>query len=315
MNRHPLVSVAIPAFNAAGTIATAVDSVLAQTCPDFEVIVCDDASTDDTATIVDEYDDDRVRLLRNVRNAGEGRTRDRAIAAAKGRWIAVLDADDAWLPSRLEKLLCAADGRRDYMVFDDLMICHDTRLGMVQWRPLRGRNAFGTTGRHAREVPLPSYLRSERLLIKPLFPTHVVRENGIQHSERRFGADTEYFIRLAHAGLGFAYVPEPLYLYRVTPGSATGVAKGHHLMRECIEACASLAWKQPEVMDAFRYKIAALRDNERLYEIADFARRGEWIRCLQVLANYPRLLRILPRRGAKHLAYQVHRIMHSGAKR
>lgn len=110
------VSVVVPAFNAERTIEAAVESVLAQTHSDFELIVCDDASADKTPDIVLSYADERVRLVKNTRNLGEGSSRDKAIAAAHGEWIAVLDADDAWSPDRLEKLTQVAASHPGCMV-------------------------------------------------------------------------------------------------------------------------------------------------------------------------------------------------------
>ncbi|MGH8224077.1 MAG: glycosyltransferase family 2 protein, partial [Woeseiaceae bacterium] len=125
MRATPRISVVMPARNAARTIGEAMRSVLAQSCADLELIVCDDASTDDTRRVAASVADDRVRILEQARNAGPGAARDRAIEAARGEWIAVIDADDAWAPDRLQRLLDAAgaDGRR--MVFDDILVCHD----------------------------------------------------------------------------------------------------------------------------------------------------------------------------------------------
>lgn len=311
----PLVSIVVPAFNAAGTIRETVNSVLAQTHSDFELIVCDDASADDTAGIVRDFGDQRIRVLRNETNAGEGVTRDRAIYAARGKWLAVLDADDAWMPDRLERLLEASGGDEDLLIFDDLMISHHTDRGMVPWRPMRGRNAFETFGHDARDIEFVNYLRAERLLIKPLFPSRIVFDNQLRHSTRRFGADSEYFIRLGALGLRFRYLPEPLYLYRVTPGSATAIAKGAHQMRECIEDCTRIEGLDPAIHNALQDKIASLRKNEYLYAMADRFKRGDVVGCLAMLLRNPSMFTYAPRRVLRHFAYQLHRIRHSGSTR
>lgn len=156
----PLVSVVVPAFDAADTIAESIYSVLAQTMSDLELIICDDASTDETVSIVRGSRDRRVRLVQNSRNSGPGAARDGAIAQAKGRWLAVLDADDIWAPTRLERLLDGLEDRRNCMVFDDIMICHDGPDGMVPWQRLRGRHAFGGKGVSARHVTVAQFIRS-----------------------------------------------------------------------------------------------------------------------------------------------------------
>jgi hypothetical protein len=96
----PEVSVIIPAFNAGRTISAALESVFNQTYKNFEVIVVDDGSTDDTALRIGDWADRVVRLHQH--NRGPGRARNEGLAQARGRLIAFLDADDVWLPRKLE---------------------------------------------------------------------------------------------------------------------------------------------------------------------------------------------------------------------
>ncbi len=95
------ISVVIPAFNAGRFIRRTIDSVLAQTYSDYEIIVVDDGSTDNTGEVVKSYGS-KVRYIYQE-NAGDGPARNTGIAAANGEWIAFLDHDDEWLPQRLEK--------------------------------------------------------------------------------------------------------------------------------------------------------------------------------------------------------------------
>ncbi len=96
------VSIVIPLYNKALYVERALDSIRAQTLTDFEVIVVDDGSTDDGASIVARYSDSGVRLI-SQSNAGPGPARNAGIAEAKGEFIAFLDADDEWLPTYLEE--------------------------------------------------------------------------------------------------------------------------------------------------------------------------------------------------------------------
>ncbi|WP_178917291.1 glycosyltransferase family 2 protein [Natronomonas gomsonensis] len=100
----PLVSVIIPVYNRAGVLRRAIDSALAQTVEDIEVLVVDDGSTDDTAAVVGDYDD-RVRYLPHDRNRGRSAARNTGIDAATGEYVAFLDSDDRWLPHKLERQL------------------------------------------------------------------------------------------------------------------------------------------------------------------------------------------------------------------
>ena len=100
MNQKLSISAVIPAYNAEKYIARCLDSVLAQTCPVDEIIVVDDGSKDKTADIVRSYGD-KVKLIQQE-NAGVSAARNTGILAATGDWIAFLDADDEWLPQKIE---------------------------------------------------------------------------------------------------------------------------------------------------------------------------------------------------------------------
>lgn len=104
MRSDPLVSVIIPAFNAQAYIAETLESLLAQTYQNFEVIVVDDGSSDRTSEIVESFvqRDERIRLLKQ-QNAGCGNARNTALQESKGEYIAPIDADDIWFPEKLGK--------------------------------------------------------------------------------------------------------------------------------------------------------------------------------------------------------------------
>lgn len=102
-----MVSVVIPTYNRASIVSMAIDSVLAQTYRDLEVIVVDDGSTDETPALLAAYGD-RIRVLRQE-NAGPAIARNRGIAAARGELVAFLDSDDTWLPRKLERQVALLD--------------------------------------------------------------------------------------------------------------------------------------------------------------------------------------------------------------
>lgn len=100
-----MVSVIIPSYNRAKTLPLSMDSVLAQTEGDLELIVVDDGSTDDTQAVVEGYADPRVRYVKLAQNGGACRARNRGILEARGEYIAFQDSDDKWLPQKLERQL------------------------------------------------------------------------------------------------------------------------------------------------------------------------------------------------------------------
>jgi glycosyltransferase involved in cell wall biosynthesis len=100
-----LVSVIIPTYNRANTIVRAINSVLNQTYKKLEILVVDDASTENIEKIVRNFTDDRIKYIRHPYNKGGGAARNTGITVSRGEYIAFLDSDDEWLPEKIEKQL------------------------------------------------------------------------------------------------------------------------------------------------------------------------------------------------------------------
>ena len=97
-----LVSIIMPSWNTGKFIAETIQSVIAQTYENWELLIVDDCSTDDTDDVVASFKDARIRYFHNEKNSGAALTRNRAMREAKGEWIAFLDSDDLWMPEKLE---------------------------------------------------------------------------------------------------------------------------------------------------------------------------------------------------------------------
>src|ERR1700761_4728013 len=106
---EPFFSVIIPVYNRADVVTAAIESVLAQSFQDFEIVVVDDGSSDDPQSAIAAIGDPRIRFLRQE-NQGGGRARNTAIDAARGRYIAPLDSDDIFLPHHLQTMKDLLDG-------------------------------------------------------------------------------------------------------------------------------------------------------------------------------------------------------------
>ena len=100
---NELVSIIMPSYNTGKFIAESIQSVLAQTYTNWELIIVDDASPDNTDEVVASFADDRIRYFKNETNSGAAVSRNRALREAKGKWIAFLDSDDLWKPEKLQK--------------------------------------------------------------------------------------------------------------------------------------------------------------------------------------------------------------------
>lgn len=100
---NDLVSIIMPSYNTAKFISFAINSVLSQTYSNWELIIVDDCSTDDTDTVVLQFNDSRIHYIKNEINCGTAISRNKALRKASGKWIAFLDSDDIWMPDKLEK--------------------------------------------------------------------------------------------------------------------------------------------------------------------------------------------------------------------
>lgn len=117
MNKLPLISVLMPVYNGERFIHEAITSVISQTYQNWELIIVDDASTDDTAMIVSSFNDNRIRLSTNKKNLGLAENRNKALSLAKGELIAILDSDDISNEMRLEKQVDS------FLMDEGLVIC------------------------------------------------------------------------------------------------------------------------------------------------------------------------------------------------
>lgn len=215
---RPLVSVIMANFNGAAHLADAIGSVQRQSLREFELIVCDDASTDDSVGIVAglKAQDPRIRLLQNDHNFGPGAARNRAIDAAGGQWIAVVDSDDRIHPERLSTLVAAATQDRSDLVADDLLEFFPNS------RPSR-RLLRGELARAPFWVDVADYVRLNHFYgrgpalgyLKPLIRSSVLKELAIRYDETlRIAEDYNLVLRLLSWGKAMRIYPIPLYYYR-----------------------------------------------------------------------------------------------------
>lgn len=219
--QNPRVSVLLPTYNAAATVARAIDSILAQTAGDLELIVVDDGSVDGTpARVVERFGHDpRVRSLPQPCNRGPAHARNVGLAAARGEWIGLVDADDAWRPDRVARLLSRAAGLDavfDNLVERDPVTGVETGALFPVFRP-------GPLTVEALLAPTAAGSRHDFGYLKPLLRCEFLRANAIVYDERlRTSEDLVLYLRVLLAGARTALVDEPLYVYTTAVSRATG---------------------------------------------------------------------------------------------
>lgn len=206
------VSVIVPAYNASAFLRQSVESILSQTFTDFELIVVDDCSTDDTPAILASYTDPRLRVVRNPHNLGVVGARNRAMELARGELVASFDADDVSLPLRLARQVAFLDA--------------NPAVGLVGTAS-RYLEA-GTLGPGRRvERPTPMLIRWLLHVTNPLVhPSLMYRADAVRRlgvllrDEFKYAEDFDFHHRMLGIA-DVAFIDEPLILYRRHPGAIT----------------------------------------------------------------------------------------------
>ena len=213
-----LVSVVIAAYDAEAFIARTIASACGQTVPPLEVLVVDDASTDGTREVVQEFAraDPRVRLIASERNGGPAAARNIGFAEAKGEWIAVLDADDTYAPDRLARLVALATSERADMVADNI------RFYDAVADTLSSEGGITSMTEATRVIDLATFLDWARPgtgemdwgLLKPLFRRAFMQETALRYPpDCRHGEDVLLVIEALLAGARYVVAKEPGYNY------------------------------------------------------------------------------------------------------
>jgi glycosyltransferase involved in cell wall biosynthesis len=206
----PRVSVIIPARNAATLLPEALDSVIAQSYDDWEAIVADDASSDGTAALAAGYHP-RVSCVRSERNLGIGGARNLALRQATGELVALLDADDLWLPEYLQRQVARYDAAVARGQDVGIVCCDAYELGA---RGLRAQTYSERAG-WVDNVTLTTLLRRNTIFVSALVPRAVVDELGGFATDCLGTEDYDLWLRIVESGRAVIAVREPLVQYRV----------------------------------------------------------------------------------------------------
>jgi glycosyltransferase involved in cell wall biosynthesis len=202
--KNPKVSVIIPTYNRESLIMRSIDSLLKQTNQDFEIIIADDASTDNTEQVIKDFNDPRVTYFKLEKNSGQCVSRNRAMKLAKGEYIGFLDSDDEWLPTKIEKQLG---------VFEN---SNDPKLAAVYCGFIEKDEVLGVTVTINRGNRRGNLYKSLLSGFCPSTPTMflvkkdvLMQVNGFDENLPTF-VDYDLWLRVAKLGYTFDFVDEPL---------------------------------------------------------------------------------------------------------
>ena len=204
-----LVSIITPAYRCAGVIGETIRSAIAQTHTNWEMLIAEDCSPDDTRDVIRHWaaTDDRIELIELERNGGPAAARNAALARARGRWIAFLDSDDLWLPNKLERTIAFATN-------------HDAAFVFTGFRRMP---ADGSS--EGRYIGTPSTLNYRQLLGNTAIATSTVLLDAGKVGEVRmrqtYYDDFDCWLRILKPGRVAWGLDEDLMRYRMTQQSVS----------------------------------------------------------------------------------------------
>ena len=224
---EPVVSVIMPVYNASRSLGAAVESVLAQSLANLEVIIVDDGSTDDSVTMARELAarDSRVRVFRHRCNRGQAAARNLALGKARGEWVALVDADDEIAEHRLLTLSEAGEATGADLIADGVEFAGARPPGTPEC--LRICDAVNGA---VRTLSLEALIESDIPLnglcsfgyLKPLMRRKFLQQWRLRYDEDlRFSEDLNLYVRALICGGRFVLHPRVFYVYNQTPVSAS----------------------------------------------------------------------------------------------
>lgn len=204
-----LISIIMAAYNAENTLNKAIDSVLAQTYKNWELLVVNDCSTDSTLTVAQAYDDERIRIITNEKNSGASLTRHNGALAAKGEWIAILDCDDAWAKDKLEKQAELQKEKNAELIFTASAFM-DEKGEPMDW-----------------VLHVPDEIGYKKLLKQNLISNSSVLVNKKLYLENEVMGDDMHedfacWLNILKKGKTAYGIDEPLLIYRLSKNSKSG---------------------------------------------------------------------------------------------
>jgi len=223
------VSVILPTYNRANLVGEAIESVLGQTHRDFQLIVVDDGSTDETPAVLARFADPRLRIIRQD-NGGKSAARNRGLDEARGEFIAFLDSDDLWAPTFLESVLAVFSGEpeldfvfSDLIRFDESGFKDQTQFEIVpQVRGFASRPSASGTGRVLLDPPFPVLVPLTQFVT--WLQCVVIKTDRIGNvrfpPNKPLGQDYTFMLRVYAATARCGYVDEPLAFIRRHGGNS-----------------------------------------------------------------------------------------------
>jgi glycosyltransferase involved in cell wall biosynthesis len=242
----PRVSVVVPAYNNAEYIAETIESILRQTFTDFELIIADHSSTDETLSIIEEYDDPRIRVLSTEAGGGAKRNWDRVTAEATGEFVKLVCGDDTIFPTSLEAQVTAFDSHPSaVLVASQRTLVDANGKTVIAARGLGGLSGL-VSGRAAARTGVRA---GANIFGEPgcvLMKQNVLQDIGLWDNDHPYLIDQATFIGVALHGDVVA-IPEPLASFRISAGQWS-VELATQQARQAADFHRSLGAQMPDLL-------------------------------------------------------------------
>jgi succinoglycan biosynthesis protein ExoO len=306
MEMRPDISFIMAAHNAIPYIEEAIASVLAQTKVKLELIITDDASTDGTSEYLAQLSDARLTKLKSDIASGPSTARNKAMARARGQWIAIVDADDVLHPDRSRKLLDVAAAENADIVADEITAFDE-----------RATPEFCASTDPSQTISLTKWIKSNGSLggkrnlgyVKPIIRSEFMRSRNIWYDDRiRVGEDYLLVLALLAGGANFVLSRHQLYGYRLRTASLSKsldnnqiellVASQSDLLRPLVERDASMQ----HLVEQYEKEARALASYQKLKR---FLASSDWQSAIRLVKAKPIVMAALARLAMNRLSNRI----------
>ncbi len=292
---QPDVSFVIAAYNAERTLDRAVASAMAQKDVSVEIIIVDDHSGDMTLDVANSYPSEIVRVVALEQNRGPGGARNAGLDAARGRWIAVLDSDDAVYPERMCAMIARAEKAGAQIAVDNIQVISEDGTPEATMFPAEYLQDL-------KEISLASYIAGNVVFeskfnlgyLKPIFLRLFLNENGLRYDENLIIGEDYILLAEALAKGGKCVVePETGYIYHIRTGSISRVLEIHHVeaMRKADAAFAATHFMDDEARAAFARRSRSLRKASSFLSLVQHIKARSPLKAIRTALSDPAAVR------------------------
>ena len=286
-----LVSIIIPTYNTEKYIEKCIQSVLEQTYTDYEIIIVDDCSTDNSMDVVARFKDPRIKVIKNEINRGPSYSRNRGIQLSKGDFIAILDSDDWWTPNRLEVMMDFMESHHADVLFDNVLYIREG-----EEKPYTTYYQFkGITVDKARQVTPEYFVNNDLGILKAIIRKEIIMDHSIQYEESiTYGEDFIFYLEIITKTTKVWLLKEGYYYYLSREGSL--VKNFFALTEECLRATEEILEHPkyeltPGLMNALEKRKSDFEFIIKFHETDIYIQKKEFKKAINNFMGDPKLIK------------------------